>query len=76
MFKYILCLFEGTQNVKYFMCVFKNPRLLSIFHVYFDKTQNVQYFLHIQETTNVEYFPGTPNTYTHSRKHKMLNTLH
>lgn len=44
------------------MCVFKNPRLLSIFHVYFDKTQNVQYFMHIQETTNVEYFPGVPNT--------------
>ncbi len=61
-------LFEGTQNIIYFMCVFKNPRLLSYFHVYFEKTENVQYFMHIQETTNVEYFMGMPITFCTFKK--------
>jgi hypothetical protein len=36
--------------------------------VYFEKTENVQYFMHIQETTNVEYFMGMPITFCTFKK--------
>jgi len=74
---YFMSIWGNTKCQVLYECIQESTTCWLFFHVYFEKTQNVQYFMHIQETTNVEYFMGMPITlYTHSRKHKMLNTLH
>jgi hypothetical protein len=59
---YFMFIWGNTKCQVLYACIQEPLDLLSIFHVCFEKTQNVQYFMHIQETTNVEYFIGMPIT--------------